>query len=96
MDASLRFHQDALKEWRLLDEGIRRRLKKRLAKRLENPAVPAAILSGSLSNCYKIRDSSSGYRLVYQHDPREQVLFVLAVAKRESKAVYKLAVRRKD
>lgn len=96
MTFSLRFHQDALREWHSIDGGIRRRLKKRLGQRLSNPFVPAARLSGRLANCFKIKDSSSGYRLVYHVDIEGRILFVLAIAKRESKFVYKLADRRKD
>ena len=95
MTASLSFHPDALKEWRSLDKGVRLRLKKKLASRLLNPGVSAARLSGRLSKCYKIKDSTSGYRLIYQFDQTQGLLFVLAIAKRENLAVYKIADYRK-
>jgi mRNA interferase RelE/StbE len=95
MGAVLQFHPEALREWGFVDEGIRRRLKKKLEKRLVNPLVPASRLSGRLANCYKIKDSVSGYRLIYLFEPSDQIFFVLAVGKRESGSVYKLADGRK-
>jgi len=92
VERQLLFHPDALREWRKLDTGIKSRLKRKLAQRLKNPLVPAARLSGKLSNCFKIRDQSSGYRLVYTFDEKE--LFVLVIAKRENLEAYGIAERR--
>lgn len=55
MGFALKFHLDALSEWDALDKGVREALKKKLAKRLEEPHVPAAALAGSLHGCYKIK-----------------------------------------
>jgi mRNA interferase RelE/StbE len=96
MSYLLEFHKEALKEWRRLDPSIQRRLKAKLQIRLNNPRVPAARLSGELAGCFKIRDGSSGYRLVYFVESERLVVFVLAVAKRENLAVYNLADRRKS
>ena len=95
MSYLLEFHKEALKEWRRLDPSVKRRLKAKLETRLSNPLVSSARLSGKLAGCYKIRDRSSGYRLVYFVESKRSVVFVLAVAKRENLAVYNLADRRK-
>lgn len=91
MTVDLEFHPEALREWRNLDQSVRRRLKKKLVRRLGNPAVPAARLSGRLTNCYKIKDSVSGYRLIYLFEASDFLVFVLAVGKRESSGVYQIA-----
>lgn len=65
MTYELGFVEDALKEWRKLDSGIREQFKKKLAERLENPRVLAAKLGGH-SDRYKIKLRSVGYRLVYE------------------------------
>lgn len=46
------------------------------------PRVEANRLN-SLSDCYKIKLRSSGYRLVYQVIDQEVVVFVVAIDKRE-------------
>ena len=46
MSYKLDFHPDALKEWRKLDETIKRQFKKKLVERLEQPRIPAASVSG--------------------------------------------------
>ena len=87
------FKADADKEWKKLDHTIKSQFKKHLVKRLENPHVPSAKLNG-MSDCYKIKLRSAGYRLVYQVRDQEVVVSVVAVGKRESNQVYKIAAKR--
>lgn len=93
MTYKLRFKRDAEKEWKKLDPSLKEQFKKHLKNRLQNPHVPSSQLSG-LSNCYKIKLRSAGYRLVYEVRDQELVVVVVAVGKRERNAVYKAAVKR--
>jgi len=90
MSYELRFHPDALDEWRKLGSTVREQLKKKLADRLVEPRVPAARLSGQRDR-YKIKLKSLGYRLVYEVRGAELVVLVVAVGKRERNAVYRRA-----
>jgi mRNA interferase RelE/StbE len=54
--------------------------------RLDAPRVPAAALV-SMSDCYKIKVSSSGFRLVYKLQDDTLVLLTIAVSKRDKSAV---------
>lgn len=90
---SLAFKEDALKEWRALDNTIREQFKNKLAERLTNPHVPASKLSGQ-KNRYKIKLRNIGYRLVYEVRDSELVVIVVAIGKRERNAVYKAAAKR--
>jgi mRNA interferase RelE/StbE len=93
---SLRFHTQALAEWKTLDGSIREPLKKKLAERLENPRIPASALSG-MADCYKIKLQRAGFRLVYRVDGDVfvdgDVLFVtvIAVGRRDKSQVYGVA-----
>jgi mRNA interferase RelE/StbE len=48
MAFELEFKESALKEWRNLDESIRKQFKKKLAERLANPRVEADRLRNRL------------------------------------------------
>ena len=93
MSYELRFHPDALAEWRKLDATVSEQFKKKLAERLQQPRVPAARLAGHKDR-YKIKLRSVGYRLAYE--VRDAVLWVIVVAvgKRERHAVYRVAAKR--
>ena len=93
MSYELRFHPDALDEWRKLDSTVREQLKKKLADRLVEPRVPAARLLGQRDR-YKIKLKSLGYRLAYEVRGAEVVVLVVAVGKRERNAVYRRAADR--
>ncbi len=82
MNYKLKFLPKALREWERLDGSIKEQFKKVLARRLENPFVASAKLSG-VENCYKIKLKKASYRLVYQVDVKEKSLTVLIVAKRD-------------
>jgi len=94
----LKFLPSAQKEWDKLDDSIKTLFKKKLGKCLENPHIPhipANRLHG-FKNTYKIKLRSAGYRLVYEVDDGEIVVFVIAVGKRENNAVYDVAEQRKN
>ena len=93
MSYELAFKESALKEWRKLDESVRKQFKKKLAERLEGPRVEADRLR-NLPDCYKIKLRNAGYRLVYQVDDRQILVIVIAVGRRDRLAVYQIAAKR--
>ena len=93
MSYSLKFKEEALKEWRKLDSSVRVQFKKKLAERLQNPRMPAAKLAGQKDR-FKIKLRHVGYRLVYEVRDTELVVVVVAIGKRERNAVYKAAAKR--
>ncbi|HYP68379.1 MAG TPA: type II toxin-antitoxin system RelE/ParE family toxin [Thiobacillaceae bacterium] len=93
MSYELGFLEEALKEWRRLDNSTREQFKTKLAERLTSPHVPSARLSGHKDR-YKIKLRSIGYRLVYEVRDNEFIVVVVAVGKRERNAVYKAAAKR--
>ena len=94
---SLEFHVLALKEWQKLDNSVREQFKKQLEKRIVNPRIASAKLSGGLDNFYKIKLRTLGYRLVYEVIDQRLVILVLviAVGKRNQAEVYQKASKRK-
>ncbi|MDO8293686.1 MAG: type II toxin-antitoxin system RelE/ParE family toxin [Gallionella sp.] len=90
----LKFVPDAWREWQALDGSIKQALKPLLAKRLQNPHVPGALLHRELAGCYKIKLLRQGYRLVYVVEDNELVVLVLSVGKREDNTVYLAAAKR--
>jgi mRNA interferase RelE/StbE len=93
MSYELGFLDEALKEWRKLDNSIREQFKTKLSERLREPRVPSAKLSGHPDR-YKIKLRSVGYRLVYEVRDSQLIVVVVAVGKRERNVVYKTAARR--
>ena len=93
MTYELLFHPDALDEWGKLDKPVREQFKKKLAERLLNPHVPASKLAGQKSR-YKIKLRSMGYRSVYDVVEAQLIITVVAVGKRERKAVNTAAISR--
>ncbi len=85
---------DAWREWQALDGSIKQVLKPLLAKRLQNPHVPGALLHRELVGCYKIKLLKQGYRLVYVVEDGELFVLVLSVGKRENNAAYLAATKR--
>jgi mRNA interferase RelE/StbE len=90
MTYKLTFLEPAKKEWDRLSKQIQIDFKKKLSKRLENPIILKDKLSG-LKDCYKIKLRTVGYRLIYKVYEDRVVVQVIAVAKRDKDAVYKLA-----
>ena len=89
MTYTVKFRDDALKEWLKLDKSIQQQF----AKKLKNPHIPSAKLRG-LKDCYKIKLRASGFRLVYQVIDDMLIIAVVAVGKRERSNVYNLASER--
>ena len=89
----LEFDLRALKEWHKLGDTVKCQFKKKLADVLVNPRIESARLHG-LSDCYKIKLKSLGYRLVYQVQDNVVTVFVIAIGKREKSAVYHEANKR--
>jgi mRNA interferase RelE/StbE len=50
---------------------------------MKNPQVPKDRLSGDLSDCYKVKLLSDGYRLVYEPKFEDGVLFIRSVGRRD-------------
>ena len=93
MSYEIGFLDEALKEWRKLDNNTLEQFKTKLAERLNVPRVPAAKMSGHPDR-YKIKLRSVGYRLVYEVRDRQLIVVVVAVGRRERNAVYKTAAMR--
>jgi mRNA interferase RelE/StbE len=93
MPFELAFHPEALREWHKLTPGIRDQFKIKLTERLTEPRIPDSKLRGS-ANRDKIELRAAGYRLVYEVRDHELLVLVVAVGKRERKAVYRQADRR--
>jgi mRNA interferase RelE/StbE len=77
-----------------LDNSIKLQFKNKLKKCSENPHIAANKLTG-FDCAYKIKLRSTGYRLVYEVDDTEIIVFVIAVGKRENNQVYDKASHRK-
>lgn len=93
MTYNLAFKKSALKEWEKLAPNIREIFKKHLLKRLENPRIPSASISGG-KDLYKIKLRQLGYRLVYSVFDQTVTVTVLAVGERDKNKVYELALSR--
>jgi len=93
MSYELAFKESALKEWRKLNESVRKQFKKKIAERLEQPRVEADKLR-NLPDCYKIKLRNSGYRLVYQVDEHQVLVVVVAVGKRDRLSVYRVTPKK--
>lgn len=93
MTYTIKFREEALKEWLKLDKAIQQQFAKKLKKCCEHPHIPTATLRG-LKDCYKIKLRASGFRLVYQVIDDQLIIAVVAVGKRERSEVYNLASKR--
>lgn len=89
MNYELKFLPLALKEWQKLDNSIKKQLKIKLAKRLEDPRVEKDRLSG-YRDVYKIKLRDLGYRLAYEVKEKEIAVLVLCVGKRENNQIYEI------
>lgn len=93
MTYKLKFLPSAKREWDNLDNSIKVQFKSKLKKCLENPHIPSKRLRG-FDCAYKIKLRSAGYRLVYEDDDQEIVVFVILVGKRENNEIYNKARNR--
>jgi mRNA interferase RelE/StbE len=82
----LAFRPSAKRAWHKLDPSVRHKIEKTLERRLQNPFIESAALSGDLAGCYKIK--SSGIRLIYKVTESELILLVITVGKREGGESY--------
>ena len=92
---SLEFHPAALKEWRRLDASVREALKRKLARRIQNPVVESARLHGQLHDCFKLKNDTTGHRLIYHVVESRLVVLVLAVGARADLEAYHSANSRR-
>ena len=93
MTYTVKFRDDALKEWYKLDKAIQQQFAKKLKKCCAKPHIPSAKLRG-IKDCYKIKLRAFGFRLVYQVIDDQLIIAVVAVGKRERSDVYNLASER--
>lgn len=93
MSYTVKFREEALKEWLKLDKTIQQQFARKLKKCCENPHIPSAKLQG-IKDSYKIKLRASGFRLVYQVIDEQLIIAVVAVGKRERSEVYHLASER--
>jgi mRNA interferase RelE/StbE len=82
------FLPNAKRAWHKLDPGVRNKLEKTLIRRLQNPFIESAALSGDLAGCYKIKSKSSGIRLIYKVTKSELILLVITVSKHDDGESY--------
>jgi mRNA interferase RelE/StbE len=82
------FLPNAKKAWLKLDPSVRNKIEKTLERRLHNPFIESAALSGDLAGCYKIKSKSSGIRLIYKVTESNLILLVITVGKREGGESY--------
>ena len=83
-----------IKEWKKLDSSIKSQLQNKLKDRLNSPHVQSSRLSG-FENHYKIKLRSSGYRLVYEVEDDNLIIYVIEIGKRDKNTVYDKARKRK-
>lgn len=88
----LKFHHDALDEFKALPETDKAFFKKKLRQRLENPHIPGSRLSGGV-NLYKIMRMKPPLRLTYEVDDKVLTVTALSVGKRDGD-VYKEMLKR--
>ena len=94
MSYKLKFLPSALKEWKKLAPPIQKQFKNKLKERMQNPRNKASQLRG-FKDVYKIKLRSVGYRLVYEVNDKEIVIYIVVVGKRERGIVYSKAESRK-
>lgn len=87
MSYKVKFLPSALKEWGKIAPPIREQFKKKLKERVITPRNPASQLRG-FQDVYKIKLRSLGYRLVYEVNDTEIIIYIIAVGKRERGLVY--------
>lgn len=82
MSYSIEITPSARREWKKLDQDIKRQVVRKLEKLRDNPRILASSLS-DLPDCYKIKLRSKGYRIVYQVFDDRLVILIVAAAKRD-------------
>ncbi len=93
MTYELAIHSLAEAEWARLDESVKRRFKRKLAKeRLQNPRVAKDALHG-VPDCFKIKITTPQFCLAYHVDDKSGLVTILAVSSRDD--VYELLQARR-
>lgn len=93
MTYELEFKKSALKEWNKLNPAVKDQFKKVLERRLSDPHVPSAKVSGA-PNLYKIKLRQLGFRLVYSVSDKTITVSVIAIGKRNRNEIYQVALSR--
>ena len=90
---ALKFDERALAEWYKLEVQIQKQFKKKLTKLMSGVETPSprARVSGLGPGYYKIKQRTSGYRLVYRYEDKKLVILVIAVVRRNRNIVYYVA-----
>ena len=92
MTYKLKFHPEALEEFKALSESDKAFFKKKLEQRLESPHNPGSRLSGGV-NLYKIKRMRPPLRMTYHVDDNVLTVTALSVGKRDGD-VYKEMLKR--
>jgi len=92
MTYRLKFHPEALEEFKALSESDKAFFKKKLAQRLRSPHNPGSRLSGGV-NLYKIKRMRPPLRMTYHVDDSVLTVIALSVGKRDGD-VYKEMLKR--
>jgi len=92
MTYKLKFHPDALNEYKALSTADKAFFKKKLEQRLESPHNPGSRLSGGV-NLYKIKRMRPPLRLTYHVDDEVLTVTALSVGKRDGD-LYKEMIQR--
>ena len=93
MTYKITFLKQAKKEWDDLSHEIQSHFKKKLLKIIESPHISKCKMRG-MKDCYKVKLSTTGYRLVYRVIEEKVVIQVITVGRRDKNYVYKIAIKR--
>lgn len=85
----IEYHPEVLEDLKHLDNSVRKVLQKKLEKRVDQPRVPKDALKAELYGAYKVKDSKTGFRLIYVVLEEEQSMYVIAVNRRDKLAAYR-------
>ena len=91
---SVEFVPAAQKEWRKLDVKVRQQFAAKLEERRHSPRVLGDKLKGD-ADTYKIKQRSSGFRLIYEVVDERLIVLVLAINTRERLKAYRKAEQRR-
>jgi mRNA interferase RelE/StbE len=96
----IRFHPAALKEYEKLDHSIAGMVDKKLKDLEERAAEIGKPLSGNLAGYREIKLRDAGIRIIYEIIEDEililDIVYILAIQKREGEQVFKTAIQRKS
>ena len=90
----IEYHPEVLVDLKRVDNSVRRVLQKKLEKRIEQPRIPKDALNGELHGAYKVKDSKTGFRLIYVVLEEEKSIYVIAVNRRDRLVAYRDAENR--